>query len=86
MRSPEPYAEDPFSATLKGVYTIEQKTELGFEENKVTLSRMDNGKLTLDDKGNAVLNVDLFVGNRGTKDSDNVYLQFSYGTPGAAAS
>ncbi|MBQ7557713.1 MAG: hypothetical protein IJT00_06595, partial [Lachnospiraceae bacterium] len=73
------YAEDPFSATVKGVYTIEQKTELGFENYDISLKRMDNGKLSLDENGNAILDVDLFVGNRGTKDSENVYIQFSYG-------
>ncbi|MCR5303022.1 MAG: hypothetical protein K6E33_00550, partial [Lachnospiraceae bacterium] len=73
------YAEDPFSATLKGLYAIDEKAELGFEDCSIDLSRQDNGKLTLDDKGNAVLDVDLYVGNRGIKDVDDAYLQFSYG-------
>ncbi|MBQ7558282.1 MAG: hypothetical protein IJT00_09495 [Lachnospiraceae bacterium] len=73
------YTDSPFSATLKGIYTIEEKAELGFESSSIELSRQDNGKLTLDKNGNAILNVDLFVGNRGLKDVENAYLQFSYG-------
>ncbi|MBQ7562789.1 MAG: hypothetical protein IJT16_02235, partial [Lachnospiraceae bacterium] len=75
----ETYAEDPYSATLRNVYVVEGKRELGFEDASIELSRQDNGKLTLNDEGNVVLNVDLFVGNRGLSDAGDVKLQFSYG-------
>ncbi len=75
----ETYAEDPYTATMRNVFLVEGKRELGFEEAVMELSRQDNGKLTIDEKGNAVINVDLFVGNRGLSDAGDVRLQFSYG-------
>ncbi|MBQ7563846.1 MAG: hypothetical protein IJT16_07630, partial [Lachnospiraceae bacterium] len=75
----ESYAEDPYSAALRNVYVVEGKRELGFEEAVIELSRQDNGKLSLDEDGNAILNVDLFVGNRGLSDAGDVQLQFSFG-------
>ncbi len=75
----ESYAENPYSASLSGVYVVEGKRELGFEDASLELSRQDNGKLTLDEEGNVVLDVDLFVGNRGLSDAGDVRLQFSYG-------
>lgn len=75
----ETYAEDPYSAVLRDAYVVEGKRDLGIENASIALSRQDNGKLTLDDEGNAVLDVDLLVGNRGLSDAGDVRLQFSFG-------
>lgn len=75
----ESYAENACSATVRDIFTVRSLPELGFEEESVVLSERDNGILTLDEKGNTVLSVDMFVGNRGVKDAENVYLQFAHG-------
>ncbi len=73
------YSEDPYSAALRHVFVVEKKTELGFMESHMELSRQDNGRLTLDGSGNAVIDIDLFVGNKGIADAENVMVQFAYG-------
>ena len=73
------YAEDPYIAAIKDIYTIRKRPELAIEESQITLSGKDSGSLALDENGNVLLDVDLFVTNRGTEDAENVYLQFSYG-------
>ncbi len=75
----ETYAEDPYFAALKDIYTVREYSELDFVESAVALSLQDNGSLALDEDGNTLLDVDLLVGNRGVADAENVYLQFSYG-------
>lgn len=56
---------------LVGTFLVEEKPELSFETQNITVNRVDNA-------GNAVLDVNLLVGNRGNTDADGVYLQFSY--------
>lgn len=73
------YTEDPYSASLKHIYTINKVKELGFRESSIKLSRQDNGKLTVDQRGNVILDVDLFIGNYGTGDAVDAYIQFAYG-------
>ncbi|MBR1496408.1 MAG: S-layer homology domain-containing protein [Oscillospiraceae bacterium] len=70
----------PYTAALDALLTVEQKPELGFEDAAVALSGLSDGSLTLDQYGNAVLDVDLLAGNRGSVDAENVYVQFSYDT------
>ncbi len=73
------YAEDPYYAALSHVFVVEKKTELCFMESRMELSRQDNGRLTLNNNGNAVIDIDLFVGNKGLADAENVMVQFAYG-------
>ncbi len=71
----------PYSATLSGVLTVEEKPELGFEKNvAVSLSGIEGGELKLDKDGNAVIDIDFLVSNRGNADAGNVYAVFSFDT------
>ena len=54
-----------------GTFIVEEKAELGFEEFKIT-------QTGIDENGNSILDVDFTVGNRGNKQADDVYVQFTY--------
>jgi hypothetical protein len=68
----------PYTATLSGILTVEEKPELGFEDAEITLDGLSSGAVTVDKSGNAVLDVDFMVGNRGNADAQGVFVQFSY--------
>ena len=70
----------PYTAVLDGLLTVEERPELRFEDITVALAAQKGTTLTLDEKGNAVLNVDFLAGNRGIGYAGNVYVQFSYDT------
>ena len=67
----------PYTATLSGILTVEEKPELGFEDGSVTLAGLSSGAVTVDEDGNMVLDVDFMVGNRGNADAEDVFVQFT---------
>lgn len=54
-----------------GTFVVEDKPELGFEDFNVSIARIN-------ENGDIVLDVEFLVGNRGTEDAEDVYVQFSY--------
>ncbi len=70
----------PYTATLSDVLTVEDKPELGFEDSALSLAGLAGGSIQLNDAGYAVLDTELFVGNRGNTDAGDVYIQFTYDT------
>ena len=68
------YTDNPFIySTLHdgGNFTVQDKTELGFESSEIRI-------MNIDQNGDTNLYVDMHVGNRGTKNAEEVYIQFSY--------
>ncbi|MBQ9412961.1 MAG: S-layer homology domain-containing protein [Oscillospiraceae bacterium] len=70
----------PFSAVLPCVLRVESKPELGFEEASAALAGQAADQVVLDEKGNAVVEMDFLAGNRGNANATGVYAQFSYDT------
>ena len=66
------YAGEPYAAVLRGLTTVENKPELGFENG---VSLLPSQSTT---SGSAVYDVDFTVSNRGSADGRDVYVQFSY--------
>ncbi len=73
------YSSKAFNATTlssdgkSGTLVVSPKPELGFEHFSIK-------SIGIDSNGNAVLNVDFQVGNRGSVTADNAYVQFTYET------
>ena len=64
----------PYTATLSGILNVGEKPELGFEDAEITLDGLSSGAVTVDKSGNAVLDVDFMVGNRGNADAQGVFV------------